>query len=578
MAARELGWTSLARDPPPCEPSDPNMPALVLFLFGLALRLLFLSATPDGGGCWHIAFQGDAPVWQDLAGRAARGIYDVELVLPWRPPGMTWGIASLWDGEGATLWPVRTAFIVLGAMIAPMVWWLLRRRVGSDTAFLCALLCAASSNLMLLSSGLHAETPYLLLVLLSLFDFERLQRRATVLVALRWGCLHGALCLLRAEHTIVIAAFGLVLLLRRAPWWSLLLAMVGAAVPLVPWQLHANRLVTEFNAGEAQLPDSDILWNPEALARLRELPIFQQAPMFQFVSETMRVRGRRSVRVDDLAVIKDAFGVYPEPLQQRFLALQGGYSFWIASTPEAVSGYTTLPHDRPPPLLGGAEQYPRYVQTDRPQNGKFSLAYPPHLYAFIHGYQLGLAELTADPLGALQRMVGKVWYSLAGATGGLGGYAIPVGLSGERRPVDMVAATGIWPSIWRVLLLAVAGFGLWPLRREPVVIGLLAFAAARFVVIAGFYGHARHGALCMPLVLLGVSSAIVIAIGRFAKRDRNRMAIWLGAGLMVLLLSIELVRSSTVAVAIDGQPWRGSGGGAADHLPHTITFTAKPGG
>lgn len=549
------------------------MPAIALFLFGLALRLLFLAATPDGGGCWHIGFQGDAPIWQSFAAMVANGMYDVELVLPWRPPGMTWGIASLWNGEGATLWPVRTAFTVLGAMIGPMMWWLLRRRIATGTAFLAAALCASSSNLMLVSSGLHAETPYLFLILLSLFDFERLATRPSWHVALRFGCLHGALCLLRAEHTIAILCLGGALLLLRAPWWSLALALLGAAVPILPWQLHANQLVKAFNEGEAPLPQTDIRWQPPALKRLRELPVFQQGPMFHFVSETMRVRGRREVRAQDLEVIREAFGVYPGPLQPRFLALQGGYSFWIASTPEAANGYTTAPHDRPPPLTGGAARFPAYVQTERPSNGKFALAYPPHLDAFVHGYQKGLGELAADPVGGLQRALGKVWYSLAGATGGLGGYALPVGMSGERRPVDMVAATGIWAGIWRVLVLGIAAFGLLPLRRERIVIALAAFALARYAVIFGFYGHARHGALILPLVMLGIASAVSQGLRRLPNRDANRTAFWLGAGIMALLSLVEVVRWSTVTVSVDGQPWLGSGGGGADHKPHTITFS-----
>lgn len=488
---------------------------------------------------------------------------------------MVWSITTLWNGEGATVWPLRVAFLVFGAMVGPMVWWLLRRSLPVGVAFLAACFCAASSNLLLMSSGLHAESPYLFFVLLSLFDFERLAQRPSWHVAMRWGFLNGALCLLRAEHTIAVVMFGGVLLLRKTRWWVLLLALVGAAMPLTPYQLHANRLVAEFNAGDAQLPATDVVWRQAALDKLRELPVFQQGPMFVFVSETMRVRGRKQVEVEDLAVIEEAFGVYPEPLQPRFLALQGGYSFWIANTPEAADGYTTVPHDRPPPLAGGAQRFPAYVQSNRPKDGQFALSYPPHLHAFIHGIDKGLAEMAADPLGAAGRICGKVWWSLAGATGGLGGYAFPVGLSGVRRPVDMVAATGVWPSIWRVVMLLIAGWGVWQVRRKPVVIGLVTFAVARYAVICGFYGHARHGALCLPLVMLGVAVACCHALRRWSGRDPDKAAIWTGVALMVLLSAAELVRANTAGVSIDGQRWLGSGGGAADHVPHTLEFSSR---
>lgn len=548
------------------------MPAIVLFLFGLVLRLLFAAATPDGGPCWHVGFQGDAPVWQSLAALEANGFRDVELVLPWRPPAMTWGIILLWDGEGPGLWPLRFGFVVAGALIGPLVWWLLRRRVEPSVALLAATLCAGSSNMLLVSSGLHAEAPYLALVLLSLFDLERLRERAPWHVALRWGCLHGLLCLLRGEHALVFVAFLILLLCSRARWWSVLLAICGAALPVTPWQLHANRLVHEFNAGDARLPPSELRWHDDAMARLRELPRFQQGPMFRFVDETMRVRGRDEVRAEDLDVIEEAFGCYPEPLHTGFVALQGGYAFWVANTPEAAEGYTTAPHDRPPPLAGGADRYPAYVQTDRPRNGTFSLQYPPHLDAFVHGYRKGFDEILADPAGWLARVAGKVWHSLAGATGGFGGFALPIGLSGERRPVDMVAANGVWAGIWRLTMLAVASWGVWRLRARPIVTALLVFAIARLAIVVGFYGHARHGALWLPLVLLGIAAAVHAAWCRASVADAGRATRLTAWGLMVLLLALELIRVGTVTATVDGRPWLGPAGGSADHEPHRIDF------
>ena len=97
----------------------------VLFVFGLLMRLLFWSAGPDGGLGWHVGFQGDAPVWQNLALRLANDVPDAELRLPWRAPGMLWLVAALWDGGGLT-WPVQLVFVVAGACIAPLVWLLTR--------------------------------------------------------------------------------------------------------------------------------------------------------------------------------------------------------------------------------------------------------------------------------------------------------------------------------------------------------------------------------------------------------------------------------------------------------------------
>jgi hypothetical protein len=552
---------------------------LGLFAFGLALRLLFQFATPDGGACWHIGFQGDAPVWQDLALRQHHGWLDVELLLPFRPPGMTYGLALLWNGEAATVWPLRLLFAVLGAAVPVLVWRLLHGNVAEPIAFGTALLCAAAGNLLLLSSGLHAETPYLFLVLLSLLDQQRLGRQglgqqglgrgAGAFLALRWGTLHGLLCLLRGEHVLTMLMLGAVALAQRVRWHLLLLAAVGAALPLVPWQLHANQLVARFNAGEPQLPPSAVSWQPAALARLRLLPSFQQGPMFRFVSDTMQRRGRDAVEAADLDVIHDAFGCYPEPLRPTFVALQGPMNFWLACTPEGGGGFSGASLDRPPPLLGGADRYPAWLAQDRPRGGKFSLNYPPHLDLFVNGYRRGLDELARDPVGALQRLGDKLWTGLAGATGGLGGHALPIGLSGLRRPVDMVAATGVWPGIWRVLVLLSAVAGWWQLRRVAALQPLLAFTASRALILAAFFGHARFGALCLPAVALGVAATGHTLVGRAGGQR------WLGrlsTAAMVSLLAIEAVRAATVVVEVDGREHTQAPGGTASYRPHTITF------
>lgn len=74
------------------------MPALLLFVVALVLRVLFVAATADGGPGWHAGFQGDAPVWQGIAANLAAGRPDEQLALPLRPPGMHWFVAQLWDG------------------------------------------------------------------------------------------------------------------------------------------------------------------------------------------------------------------------------------------------------------------------------------------------------------------------------------------------------------------------------------------------------------------------------------------------------------------------------------------------
>lgn len=542
------------------------MPALVLFAFGLALRLLFQGSTPDGGPGWHVGFQGDAPVWQDLAHKLANGIADDALRLPLRPPAMQWLVALLWNGDPRTVGLARTAFAVLGAAVAPLVWLLLRRHVPARTAALAAGLCAASSNLLLLSSGLHVETLYLALVLLALLVQPHLAGSAPLRGAAAAGLLHGLCCLVRAEH--VLTAIPLLLLAKHAGarWRTVGAAAAAAALVIAPWQLHANRLVDAYNSGSPPLPAAALPWDDDALAAVRALPSFQQVPVFAFVSDTVRTRGGTRVRAADLAIVREAYGCWPERLPHRFVALYGGLNFFLANTPEAAGGFSAAALDRPPPLAGGEARYPPGLRAVLPRGGTIALSYPPHLDLVVHGAARGLAEIAADPLAAAARVAAKLWHAAQGATGGLGGHAAPIGLSGSRRQVDLVAANGPWADAWRALVLLAAALGWWRLRQHAALWPLLAFAATKVLVVAVYFGYARHGALCVPATALGVAATVDRALGARLARSWPR---WLGVA-AALLLAIETHRAFTTSVLVDGQPpaaWP-----AHDFTPRTIAF------
>jgi hypothetical protein len=558
----------------------PAVPALLLFVVALVLRVLFVAATADGGPGWHAGFQGDAPVWQGIAANLAAGRPDEQLALPLRPPGMHWLVAQLWNGAPGTQWTARLLFVALGALVAPLVWWLLRRHVGARVAFATALLCAASSNLLLLSSGLHNETLYLVLALAALacqpVGTRRVGGAGAGAVAWRgptallWGALHGASCLVRAEH-ILTAAVLLPLALHatgRRGARSAALAAVALALALLPWQLRANALVDAYNQGPQpapELPKAALPWDDDALATVRALPAFQRYPVLAFVTETVKARGGSRVRQQDLAVVRQAYDCWPEPLPKGFLAIYGGLNFFLANSKEAAGGFSAAALDREPPLEGGDVHYPPGLRGMLPRNGVLTLSYPPHLDAIVHGSQKGWAEIAADPGAALARVGAKLWHAAEGAVGGVGGYALPIGLSGERRQVDLVTATSGWSDVWRLLVLGVAAFGLWRLRGCRGVWPLLAFAGTKVAVVAVYFGYARQGALCAPVVALGVVAAFVgggaggaagegVANGGSVGRARALPASrWLLLA-AVALLAIDAVRSRRTTVAVDGEP------------------------
>ena len=526
------------------------MPALVLFTFGLALRLLFVWATPDGGVGWHAGFAGDAGEWQAAAATAAH--WDAMspdeqrvLLLPLRPPAMPWLVSLLWDGSAADVGLVRHLFLGLGAAVAPLVWWLLRPHLAPRVAFAAAAWCAASSNLLLLGSGLHVETLYLTLVLIALLVQQRLG--ASVAIGIGWGALHGALCLVRAEHGLTFAALLLLAKFSGAAWRSLLLGTLAATAVVAPWQLVANARIDAFNAnaphGPPPLPAPPIPWDDAAIAAVRATPPFQHVPLFRFVSDTVRRRGGTRVRVGDLDVVREAYGCFPEPLPHALVALYGGLNFFLGNTPEADAGFSRAALDRPPPLVGGAARFPPPAMM-APPAGKFAFEYPPHLDAVVHGTSRGVAEIASAPGAAAGRAARKLWYAMEGASGGIGGHALPIGLSGVRRQVDFVTATGAWATAWRVLVLAAAAAGWWSLRLVRALWPLLAFAATKLLVVAAVFGYARHGAWCVPVVAVGLAALV-------APRLPSRR--WLAPALLGAVLVLEVVRCLLgVAVHADG--------------------------
>lgn len=529
------------------------MPALVLFASGLALRVLFCIATPDGGPGWHVGFQGDAPVWQDFAARLQAGTVDDPLRLPMRPPGMQWLVALLWNGDAASAWPVRALFLVLGAATAPLLWFVLRRHVAPAVAFAAAALCAAAGNLLLLSSGLHVETIYLTLVLAALLLQPRLTGPRPRTTAAAWGLLQGLLCLLRAEHVLTAIVWLMLARLAGAAWRTTGIVLLAAAGVLAPWQWHANAVVDAYNDTVPQLPPPSVPWDPDALAALRALPGFHQLPTLGFVSDTVRVRGGTHVRAADLAIVQEAYGVVPEPLPHGFVAIYGPLNFFLGNSPEADGGFSTNALNRPPPLTGGDARYPPGLRRVLPRSGSIAFDYPPHADRIAHGMARGLAELTADPAAAAARLCRKLWHAVEGATGGVGGYALPIGMSGVRRQVDLVTATGTWANVYRALVLAVAAAGWWRLRHIRALWPLAAFAATRIVVVAAYFGYARQGALCLPLVALGIAAAVHAAVAQ-ARARAGAPKRWLLPLLLGLVVAAETARCFTTDAFVDGQP------------------------
>lgn len=535
--------------------------ALLLFVVALAVRLLFWRATPDASWPDSAWFKGDAPIWIEFASSIERG-EPYELGLPIHPPGTAHLIAALWNGEPARIEFVRLVWCVLGALAVTTFYLAAAGSFRPRVAFWAAIGAASSTGLMILSTSLNVETPYLLIVLITFLLFEKIRARPRVATLALWAALHGLACLFRVEHALffLLVLIPLVRATRRnkgLPATRVLLsAVLFFLLPLVPWHLTAWARIGRFN--QTPLSAARTLrvlpWDREALQAEVRLPAFARNNASVFVDRTLRHRGAARVRAGDLRVLEEAFGYVPEPLSRGFLVSSyGPLNFALANNPHADGGFTRAPLEEPPPLRGGPEHYPPELTAGLPP-ADLSFVYPPHLRLFNEGYRAGWDWIRQDA-GSFARLAwAKLRIFWAGAAMGFTGYNLPLGLSGVRRGVDLVVPEGSLAAAWRLTLLIASGLALYAGWKSEALQPWLLFLTSKVAVTLLFFGYARQGATVIPVVLL----LLAVAADRWVFTSTEkfpRVARW-GIGLCALLIPVcvEAARFASRPVAsIDGR-------------------------
>lgn len=570
----------------------PWMAVAVIFGVALALRLLFLHATPDSSWPGSSYYRGDAFSWLEYA-RAIRDGTPYEMRLPTKPPGTAYLFALLGTGVGTGVVFAKFVWCVMGAAAVALFYFGWRRAFGARVAGLAGLLAATGTGLLILSTSLNNETPYLLLVSLCFLLLQKIRERPTLQRLAAWSVLNALACLVRVEHVLFfVPATGFLLWWMRpsgarssnvqpgaGSWRSV--SVRGAilalcfVVPLLPWQIVAARNTARVN--RIPQPSSEAL--PEFVRRLeqslgslefgvdaervsKKLPGFVRRLATDFVAATVLHRGAGSLGAEDFVILDEAFGYRPEPLARfPFITSYGPLNFHLANNSHATGGFNRLALDDPPPLAGGRDRYPADLLLDQPPPGVFSLDYPPHLRAYNHGYALGWDWIRRHPALFPRLVARKLAIFWSGAALGFTGYDFPAGVSGVQRAVDMVVPEGWIALVWRVLVLATCVLGIAAGRRNPMLWPWLLFFGSKLVITVAFFGYARIGASVTPVVFLLVALATDRHIlGRAWKPGPVRSARWNGemrwaAGLIGLVLLVECLRfASNPRILVDGQP------------------------
>ncbi|MGK0301883.1 MAG: hypothetical protein ACI89X_002763 [Planctomycetota bacterium] len=533
--------------------------ALSLFVLGAFVRTCFWLATPDRQLPSSIAYEGDAPKWLQLM-LAGRG--DIQNALPLHPPGMTWLTPLLTDGNSFVF--ARFVMVVLGALLAPLLYLLLRRSFSERVAVLTGGLCAVSSGLVVIGSGLHSDIPYLLLFVVGLFPFEKLRKEPSALAAIAFGLLQALACYFRVEH-LAFAGLAVVWLFVRTRPHGRMSAVVVATTMIaafVPWQVHASNMVAAANKHGfpgrppvvLPMPPQALPWDAGAMNVISQVPAFARYATYGFVNDTIKMRGGTSVTASDLDVLDEAYGYRPEPLSTPLLVMYGPMNFCLANYETSTGMFSRTAFDHRPPLTGGVERYSPMIKVCLEPSGPLRWDYPPHLEIINHGYRIGFERWFARPGWALWLMGQKLRHSWRGIATGVGSYSMPFGMSGVREPVDMTVSMNGTAAVWRALLLALALFGLWTARTACGVVPFVLFTLSKLIAIVLFFGYARMGALCIPsFALLWAVAVDRLVLARMSAISIKRL-LWSIVTIVVLVEGVRCFMGESPMMQLDAAP------------------------
>ncbi len=486
--------------------ADPLV-ALGLTLLAFVHRLAFLYSNRDREWPFTLFYEGDSETFFRFARAILRGeVYDSGI--PFHPPGFAYFLAGvhqlLGAGADAAKIPhleVKTVLAFVGALAVGLVYLLVRPYLGRPVALLTALFCLYHFGLYVISIAPVSEGLALTLLLLALLLWSRALEHPLAAPGAKpagWrrlvagavlGILLGGLALVRAE-TLLLA---LTLVAVGVAGWAWRRRQDGVtARQLWPWGLAVLGFIAALT--------------PWTLHNARQLEAANQ-----------RLAGGLA-----------------EPLPTFVpLTLYGPLNLALANHAGADGTFS-------PDLLASLGR-----------SGQLQLTDPEHLELLLHGERRAFAWIRENP-GAWAALVVRKWSLYFRALSfGFTQWNAPAGLTGTRRPVDVMTPHSRIV-LWLLAPLALAGLGLCvhlpgnP-RRWAVLVTLLTLLG--LFTSALFFGYARLGLLLVPLWMSLVAAALAAGIQAAAQRrpalvlpdSFPRSVVMSIAVLAALLLTVELM-------------------------------------
>ncbi|HWB19771.1 MAG TPA: glycosyltransferase family 39 protein [Phycisphaerales bacterium] len=529
----------------------------LIFVFTLAIRLLFLFTSPDRDWPHNVFHEGDAPIWIEYAA-ALDAHQPFEFNLPIHPPGVAYTlhfIHQIAPDQFSEIMVAKLVWCCCSALTPVFLYLAAGMIVSNRAAVIASMLCAGSFSQYVLATSLNSEAPYALLLMLIVFLSLHAARSSNLLLTIPLGLFNALATLFRPEHTLFVLLLCLWLAVftrrivvepasepvekfnRYSPFRNLprepvavapqrvtpqllrpcvsarsiaiaLLTIMFSIAWCLPWSLRASKAIRTFNSIAVSTTDfsgAPVTWTQDARVVFASFPLFARTELFNYANHRAIQLGYSELTGESLkSIFLQDFHALPRPLNPLVLVSnQGELSFALANHPGCEGGFSRAALEHP------------LLKPDP----NFDIRFPPHLALLNDGFQIAFSWIRQDPIGWFQ-LVGKKFIRFGeGASLGLAAGNYPFGHQLARNPVDIATPhydsqiQFIWPSCLAVLF--IVGL-LMSLRFQRASVFSL-IILYKILVTVLYYGYARQAVSIAPVFAFFFALPIDAIFTRFLR-------------------------------------------------------------